>query len=261
VLLVEGEDSRGSIVRRDVIRCATEGRGTLAVGDRSHVRILEGVERGKPSSQDRTHVTTSRDAEKAIALTQLAVLVSASCNEHIIQVRSMQIERHDVDLVIRVDEQGDAVAAARGREHVETGDDLGCLKEDARHHHTRGVRIEQRNHALDKRIGGSRCHIDGNYAFLRQPIDLPADAVELTVGSDDARTFEKRQRREPSRHQFMGVLSESDVVSPVTDESREAGANGGSLRGRSLPLVVDELRGIEPRTLLRREADIRPRLM
>ena len=72
---------------------------------------------------------------------------------------------------------------------------------------------------------------------------------------------EKRKRREPSRHQFVCVLSESDVVSPVTDEPREAGANGGSVGSRSLPLVVNELRGIEPRTLLRLEADIGPRLM
>jgi hypothetical protein len=57
------------------------------------------------------------------------------------------------------------------------------------------------------------------------------------------------------------VLSESDVLSPVTDEPCEAGANGGSLRSRSRPLVVDELRRLEPCTLLRLEADIRPGLM
>ena len=59
----------------------------------------------------------------------------------------------------------------------------------------------------------------------------------------------------------MCVLSESNVVGPVTDEPSESGADGVSLRCRSLPFVVDEFRGIEPRTLLRLEADIGPGLM
>jgi hypothetical protein len=59
----------------------------------------------------------------------------------------------------------------------------------------------------------------------------------------------------------MCVLSESDVVGPVTDEPRESASDGICLRCRALPFVVDEFRGIEPRALLRLEADIGPGLM
>ena len=59
----------------------------------------------------------------------------------------------------------------------------------------------------------------------------------------------------------MRVLSKRDVLGAVTDDSSEPGANGRRLRGRTLPLVVDKLRGIEPRLLLPFEAHIGPGLM
>ena len=194
LLLMESKDSRGSIVRCDVIRGAAEGGRACAVDHRSLVRIFDGVERGEPSSQYGTRVSALRDAEEAIAFTELAVFVSPSCNEHIVEACAMEVERHDVELVIRVDEQGNALPSARCCKQVETGNDFGGLEQYARHHHTRRARIERRDHALNKGTGRSGGHVDDSETLLGKAIDLPADAVELAVSGDDARTFEDRQR-------------------------------------------------------------------
>ena len=72
---------------------------------------------------------------------------------------------------------------------------------------------------------------------------------------------EERQRGQPARDELVRVLAERDVLWPVAEEPREAGAHGCGLDRRSLPFVVDELCGIEPGALLRVEADVRPRLV
>jgi hypothetical protein len=59
----------------------------------------------------------------------------------------------------------------------------------------------------------------------------------------------------------MGVLSEREVGGVVANEPGEAGADCGSLDRCAFPFLVDELGGIEPRALLRLEADIGPRLV
>ena len=71
----------------------------------------------------------------------------------------------------------------------------------------------------------------------------------------------QRERGQPARDELVRVLAERDVVCAVADESSEARAHRCGLDGRSLPLVVDELCGIEPGALLRVEPDVRPRLV
>jgi YVTN family beta-propeller protein len=71
----------------------------------------------------------------------------------------------------------------------------------------------------------------------------------------------ERERGQPARDELVRVLAERDVLCAVADESSEARAHRCGLDGRSLPLVVDELCGIEPGALLRIEPDVRPRLV
>src|SRR5205814_3668085 len=52
-----------------------------------------------------------------------------------------------------------------------------------------------------------------------------------------------------------------DVVRRISEQPREASAHEGGLLRRALPFVVDELRRIEPRALLRLEALVWPCLM
>jgi hypothetical protein len=59
----------------------------------------------------------------------------------------------------------------------------------------------------------------------------------------------------------VGVLSKRDVRGIVADEPGESGPHGGRLDGRAIPFLVDELRRVEPRALLRFESDVGPRLM
>jgi hypothetical protein len=85
--------------------------------------------------------------------------------------------------------------------------------------------------------------------------------VELAVGGDDARAVEDGERGQPSRDELVRVLTERDVLRAIAEEAREARADRRSLPGRTRPLVVDELGGIEPGALLRVEPDVRPRLV
>jgi hypothetical protein len=85
--------------------------------------------------------------------------------------------------------------------------------------------------------------------------------VELAIRCDDARMGGERERGQPARDELVRVLAECDVLCAVADESSEASAHRCGLDRRSLPLVVDELCGIEPGALLRVEPDVRPRLV
>ena len=71
----------------------------------------------------------------------------------------------------------------------------------------------------------------------------------------------ERERGQPARDELVRVLAERDVLCAVADESSEARAHRCGLDRRSLPLIVDELCGIEPGALLRVEPDVRPRLV
>ncbi|HEU4692859.1 MAG TPA: hypothetical protein VFS23_31070 [Vicinamibacterales bacterium] len=59
----------------------------------------------------------------------------------------------------------------------------------------------------------------------------------------------------------MSVVTEGDVARAVADQPGEPSADRGRLKCSAVPFLVDELRGVEPRTLLRLEADVGPRLV
>ena len=77
----------------------------------------------------------------------------------------------------------------------------------------------------------------------------------------DPRALAKRKRREPPCHELVRVLSECDVAGAVADQPGETGTDRRGLHCCSFPFLVNELGRIEPRPLLRFEADIGPRLV
>ena len=173
----------------------------------------------------------------------------------------MEIERHDVDLVIRVDSKGTPWrrqdAASTSIPGTISADSKSTLETIA-HAVRESSDAIMRSTSVSAGLAGTLTTVS---SFLGEAIDLPSNAVKLAVGGNDARPCPQGQRRQPSRDQFVGVLSERDVVGAVADEPREAGANGRGLHRRSLPLVVNELGRVEPGALLRLEADIGPRLV
>jgi hypothetical protein len=173
----------------------------------------------------------------------------------------MEIERDDVQLVIGIEQQWQALSAALGSKHVEAGDDLGCLEEHGRYHRAHGPRVERRNDTLGQRLNRSNRHVDDGHAFFSEAIGLSPQAVEFTVSGDDARTLQEREGRQPSSDELVRVLAKRDVLCAVAQETRKACAHGRRLFGRSRPFVIDELGRVEPGTLLRLEPDIRPRLV
>ena len=64
-----------------------------------------------------------------------------------------------------------------------------------------------------------------------------------------------------SRDELVRVLAERDVAVGIAEQTPESGLHQGRLLSRALPFRVDELRGVEPRLLLRLESNVRPGLM
>ena len=144
---------------------------------------------------------------------------------------------------------------------VEARDDFSRFEEHGRHHDARRAGVERRGQTLGQRAGRPRRHLHDLQSVLRQPIDLAPDGVELAVGRHDPRTFQERQGRQPARDELMRVLAECDIVRLIAEQPGETGLHLRRLSCRPRPLVVNELGRIEPRTLLRFEADVRPRLV
>ena len=59
----------------------------------------------------------------------------------------------------------------------------------------------------------------------------------------------------------MRVLTKRDVAVTIVQQPSPPGAYVLRNLGGAVPFVVDQLGGVEPGLLLRREGDVRPRLM
>ena len=139
--------------------------------------------------------------------------------------------------------------------------DFSRFEEHRRHHDARRARVDSRGQALGERVHRPRRDARHVESFLGQSIDLPPDRVELAVRRHDPRTIQEWQRRQPAGDELVRVLSECDVVGMIAEQPRKRGLHLRCLLARPRPLVVHELRRIEPRALLRLEADVGPRLV
>ena len=129
-----------------------------------------------------------RHAQEAVALAELAVLVAAAGDERAVQSHRRDVERHDVEMVIGVDQQLGAMRRACRRHAIESGT-IAAVSKSTDDTSTASVRsftalasaIGQRVH----RMRGDLRHLD---AFVGESIHLTADRVELAVGGDEPLT-------------------------------------------------------------------------
>ena len=91
LFLDEIEHGGRAVVRRDVVGGAAKRRAPAPYATRSVTDLLERVERGEPAGQHGSHPTVGWDAKKAVAFAELAVLVSATGHEHVLETGTMEM--------------------------------------------------------------------------------------------------------------------------------------------------------------------------
>jgi hypothetical protein len=164
--------------------------------------------------------------------------------------------------MVSIDQQRSAMGATRRSDQLEAGHDFRGFIEHGRHHHTRRSIIDSGHQALRQSVARPRRHAnDVEESLFGQPIDLSPETVELAIGGDQPRALPQRQAGEPARDQFVRILAEGDVGAGIAEQPSEAGADVGRAHFDAFPLVVNELRGVEPCLLLRVERHVRPRLV
>src|SRR5207245_4665532 len=119
-----------AVVRHRIVGRAREARRTAAVLDAiARTALLEAGELAEPAGEDRTKMAAWRHAQKTISLAELTVLIAAAGDERVLQAQPSDIERHHVQVMVRIDEQRHAMSIARARHDVEVGNDLGRLEQ------------------------------------------------------------------------------------------------------------------------------------
>ena len=232
LLLVESEHGGGPVVGRRIVGGAREGRGAFAIRNAA-ARVLERVERREPAGEHGAHAGARRHAQERVALAELAILVAASGHEGVVEPVRQQIERHDVEVMIRIDEQARAVPAARARRRRRgRGRSQPIRTAPTTPSRTRCVRRSPPPGARPACRPAARPPSTIASPVLGKPIDLAADRVELAVGRDDTRALQERQGGEPARDELVRVLAERDVLRLVAEQSGEAGLHLRRLRGR-----------------------------
>jgi hypothetical protein len=85
--------------------------------------------------------------------------------------------------------------------------------------------------------------------------------VELSVRRDHARSLAERQRGKEAEDELVGVLGKGDAIRLIAQEAGVPRADPIGLRERPIPLLVRQLRRMQPGLLLSFEPTVRPRLM
>ena len=121
--------------------------------------------------------------------------------------------------------------------------------------------VDGASETLGQRFGRPGGDLDDREPLFGEAIELPPDGVELAVGGHELRPGAERQRRQQPRDELVRVLTERDIAVGIVQQATETLLHAGGLLRRAHPFVVDQLRRVEPRPLLRIERHVRPRLM
>ena len=156
---------------------------------------------------------------------------------------------------------GALIAELGAKQEVVTGHDFRGFEQDRRHQDRERPIVDLSSDALGEIQHRPRRDLDDLDLFFGKAIQLTTDRMELARRRDDAPPLANRQRRQPPRDELVRVLPERDVIERVTNQPREARAHLCRLLCGTFPFVVDQLRRIQPRALLRVEADVGPRLV
>ncbi len=164
-------------------------------------------------------------------------------------------------MVVDVDQQLRADSPARLHQGVQPGDDARVAEEDGGDEDGGGAVVGRPREPFGdvvRGVGGDLHHLD---PLLGEPVELAADGVELAVGRDQPRPLAERERGEEADEELVGVRGEGDGAGVVAEEAGVAAADALGLLERARPLLVDELRGVEPGPHLPLEAAVRPGLV
>jgi hypothetical protein len=101
----------------------------------------------------------------------LTVLVSAAGDERLFEAARADIERHHIQMVIRIDEENRAVPGARARDDVEARYDFGRLVEHGRDQHARGLVVDRTGQPLRESLGWARRDGHDVEPFLTKTIE------------------------------------------------------------------------------------------
>ena len=178
------------------------------------------------------------------------------------QTEDRQFERHDVDGVVRIEQQRQGQRTAARGEPFELGHDRRVLEEHGGGQHGRRTRRDRARQPFRERGHIGRRHAYDLDAFLFQSIELASQRVKLPGRRDEARLLGERQRGQEAHEQIVCAGGQHNVAGlRLSDQPRIAGLHACRLRERVLPLVIDIARRIAPGRRVRGFADVRPGLM
>src|SRR5262245_27125604 len=112
LLGMKREHGGAAVVGNGIVSRASKPRGAAAVLDGLLRLPRDGAARrelAEPAGQHRPELTPRRYAEETVALAELTVLVAAAGHERLGKSERADVEGHDVEMVIGVDEQRHAV--------------------------------------------------------------------------------------------------------------------------------------------------------
>ncbi len=120
-----------------------------------------------------------RHTQERITLAKLAVLVTATGDECGFEVHRAQVERHDVQVVIGVDEKPGARPLTRVRDRCEVRNDLRGFEEYRRDEHCGGAIVHAGGDPFGQGVHGCGGHLDDLERFFGETIELAPQAVEF----------------------------------------------------------------------------------
>ena len=258
----EAKHRSPAIVARRIVRGAGE---TIAAGGVRHaMRGSRGFERAElavPACHHWAQVTSFRQPKEAVAFAELAVFVAAAHYERIEQILCRERQRHDVELVVDVEQQMCAMPPAPCCHLAQAPRDAPRIEEHRGNQHERGPIIDGAREARRERVERTLRHAYDLEPFFCEPIELTPDGVELAVGGNEPRPPLERQRGEQTHDQLVRIRRQRHASAGAPQQPCEAVAHELRLRERMLPFVVDVPCGVEPGILVRLERLVGPGLM
>ena len=225
------------------------------------VPVSQFPELGEPAGGYRPQLTVGGKSEKPNALPQLAVLVTGTHHECILEVVLLQRGWDHIELMIGIQHESCPVSAAGfGRKLQSTGN-LGTVEEDCRCQSCSCPVVDSVCETLAYvRRGMSWYPLDLDTLLLETGQE-PSQRMELRVGGNQLGALPDGQRRKQTDEQFEGIGSQRIETAGIVEKAAVAGPNPIGFDRSSLPFVIDEISGIVPGTLLAVESSVRPGLM
>ena len=224
--------------------------------------LRSSAELAEPAGQHRPQPATGRHPQEAVALAELAVLVAAAGHERLVETAARDVERHDVQMVIRVDQQRAPCCAQAAATASRPGTISAVSKStDETITHARAI-VHRAREPLGQRLrrpaprdrDDRRALLRSRSSWRRMVWNSPS--VVTSVGR-----CARAAARTASASTSSWVFWPSAMSPANRPGSRAKPVAHFAACASAAPTFVHELRGVEPRALLRLERHVGPRLM